>query len=212
MTTAQITLDWLDALTILRRVIDSHDVRALVEQGNPLYTSHPTHRLLTVGWDLGYKKDIEMNYHVESLPKIERVEAWTYAAAVSWFNLHYPGDQSETPREAFQQLCLRAGCWWKNNPDIRERWRSIDFYIAPHTLPNAIFEDRPVCRLCHGRVATGGGSTQQISAALADLGESGVYRPDLHEECDRYIHRVMIPALKLQREQEKLTATAEVDK
>jgi hypothetical protein len=41
---------------------------------------------------------------------------------------------------------------------------------------------------------------------------TGVYRADLHEECDRYIHRVMLPKLRAQVEAEKLTAAGAIDK
>lgn len=216
----ELWLDWLDALLILRRGLAQDgragEMRWLIEDMKPGYCND-SHKLVQGAQSVGDAAfELSIGRSIASLPKIERVEAWTYAAAGTWFNRFYPGNAFEHPREAFQHLCFRLGCWFTNTPNIRERWRLIDFRQASHLLPNACFETRPKCKLCSQPVATGSGAwvnpltagqTRQDSKLITppqfthlDLrraNERGeIYRDDLHEECARYIHRVMIPQVE----------------
>lgn len=222
----QLTLDWLDALLILRRVIDSHDVRWMIEitaLGTEAVTSH---RAVEIRKSLNYVLTVRLDF--AALPKIERVEILTFAACCIWWMESYPGDPSrELPREAFQNLCHRAGCWFTNTSDVRERWRLIDFYTPFDQLPCAVYETRPRCKLCATPVATGSGAwinEDKAGVAMSTMfgldkknvrqidDQWQVYREDLHEECARYIHRVMLPARAAQVEAEKTQTTGSIDK
>lgn len=226
--TTPLTLDWLDALLILRRVVDSHDVRWMASDRVELeWNITSSHRVVEIykQKQAPFKIQVKVRYSIETLPKIERIEVLTYAAACVWWMEHYPGDPSrELPREAFQNLCFKAGCYFTNTPDIRERWRLLDFYRPASELPNSCFETRPICRLCTQPVATG--SSAILRQHAPEAGKTAftvewdenvpadfvVQCPDLHEECARYIHRVMVPARQLQIDTEKRQTTAEVDK
>lgn len=218
----QLYTDWLDALLILRRVIEPQDVRSTIAAvGTNIH--YDGRQAVAVAPQYSIVSEVNGLYiaaHYENAAKIERVEVLTYAAAGVWFSQRWPGDPFQAPREAFQQLCRRAGCWFKNTAEIRERWRLVDFFSPAHLLPSAVFEDRPPCRLCRQPVATGAGAWRAVkdqeTARLAfraftvlpgDIreidGKICSYHPDIHEECERYAHRVMLPARQLQMEKEK---------
>jgi hypothetical protein len=215
---ASLNPGWLDGLAILRRVIDSHDIRAIWESFEPSWEVDSGSKLVTVGTaepDARFSLFILTTTDPIDLPRIERVEIMTYAACGAWFLQNFPGSPFHgEPREAFRHLCHRAGCYWRNTPDIRERWRLIDYESAASTLPNACFEDRARCQVCRQPVATGAGAWNRYpdQGEAHGLSRSGdarfrlvddeycTYRPDIHEECLRYAHRVLLPQVKAARE------------
>lgn len=76
-------------------------------------------------------------------------------------------------------------------------------------LPYAGLEDRPKCKICSGRVATGAGWNP--GQAGLDTQVFGSYRPDLHHECKNYAMTVLVPQYQASRA-EKARVAAEVDK
>lgn len=237
---AQLNPSWLNALAILKRATEGQGFGAYVPQvwsgfypefaedqesksyhlvsydGETIDTTFGTQRRLWIAFT---------EEEFSALPEIERVEILTFAACGAWWLLNYPGSPFEGAdgtlryRDAWRGLCQRAGCYWKNTPDIRERWRLVDFHTPAHLLPSACFETRPKCRICAQPVATGAGGWQRITApagiqvAAIHLmqtpdskyirrvdGEYQSYRPDLHEECLRYAHRVIAPQVRAMRE------------
>lgn len=224
MSTPQIKLDWFDALLILRRVLDQpRDIRELIERVELDWSDGASIKLIQSEGDKGTDMiTLWMNPVLRDAPKIERVEGLLYGAAGVWFNIHYPGDVFfGAPREAFRFLCQRAGCWWGNSSSIRERWRMIDYKTPVHLLPLATFEDRYICKVCSQPVASGAGCN--VYASGKPVLESDTldpmfnllslkYRPDLHEECGRYVHRILIPARLDQIAEEKRRTSAEVDR
>lgn len=220
-----LTPDWLDALAILRREVgDIRSVFNYVQSFN--IPPRSIHCLHTHG---------EGHYSiaaVESLPKIERVEMYLYAAVQIRTTLREEGIHWRA------RLSDRVGCANTTSPDPRERWRVIDFKTPAHLLPVACFETRPACKICHQPVATGSGAwTRPIQegehgpqlatgseiewwkaldswnrSAMLAQGKEVRYKTDVHEECMRFAHRVLVPARQAQIADEKLQAAAEVDK
>lgn len=191
----QVSNDWLDSLMILARATSPLDAREVVRDYRVIEDTinNAPHRMIETSPSGREIRELFIASPIiaqdgsrgtlESLPRIERVEILTYAAAGAWWLKHYPGDPFISQREAFQQLCRRLGCYWTNTPSIRERWRLIDYYAPAHTLPNAVFEDRPKCGICSQPVATG----------ASGLDKAGMWHPDVHEECLRYAHRILTP-------------------
>lgn len=213
---------WYDALLLLRRALPSPDTQVhwLLENVEPGYMQERSHRAAETTRLQDGRVEVSLHASTAALPRIELTELWLYAAAGVWFEHFYDQDvfRVATPREAFQGLCEKVGCHFTNTPDIRERWRCMDYKTPAHLLPLAIYEDRPKCKLCGGIVATGAGALTTKPCVFCDgVGEHNKhcvsagstfdfkYRADLHEECARYIHRVMIP---LRKEQLKEAANA----
>lgn len=222
----QLQLDWLDALLVLRRGLEADgrgkEVLSMVDYWEGLSIVPQLDRVMVQDFDSTIADMPNFQISVpnwSTLAKIERLEILLYTATGQWFWRNYLGNPFEAPREAFQNLCFRVGCWHTNTPSVRERWRLIDWKMPAHLLPLASHEDRPKCRLCSIPVATEAGAYQRITHGirgieLQTIGEADLYaleawkklesrqrfldggfnyRPDLHEECDRYVHRVMIP-------------------
>jgi len=188
---AQLHPDWLDALAIVRAALDTHDIRGIFAHYEPVVMDTRETKLVLVAAGEPLKLRIS-HPQFPSLPKIERVEIMTYAALGAWWDENYGQDMFLAPREAFRNLCFRAGCWHTNTPDVRERWRLIDWTGNPNARANTHFESRPVCGICSGRVATGAGAYVKSRIVTSDKREEELtYRPDLHEECVRYAHRVL---------------------
>ena len=195
--------DWLDALLILRRV-GERDIRSIWEAYEPSIEGSGTHRLVEY---IAPQNASGRATLAVSLPndvaKIERVEIMTFAACAGFFLYYYGGNPFLQPRESFLNLCKRAGCCWNNNVvEPRERWRLLDWDTPLHLHPAAHLEDRPICKVCKGRVASGGGSwyrplEPRVWVQREDLSEEErtalAYNAAVHEECLRYVHRVLLP-------------------
>lgn len=153
---------------------------------------------------------------LDSWAKIEQAEAMQYILGrvhndlydLSNSFLEYPRGVT-TDEQIFEYL----RCCPTNDalPDVR--WRKMQMLHYRHDLPYIELENRPICGICHGRVATGAGAQgeQAVTTRIGGTREVS-YRPDIHNECYRYAKLILVPALKLQREREKLKQTAEVDK
>lgn len=171
----QLLPEWLDALAILRQAVDGQSITQLWEKYCPKFENSVSNKLIDIDDGEDDETDIWINTAQEwqTLPKIERIEILTYAAVCAWFGKVRDDDGSE-------QLCRKAGCYWKNTPTINERWRLIGYYTAFHLLPNSCFEDRPKCGVCEQPVATGSGATLDKR-----------YRSNLHDSCYRFAHQVL---------------------
>lgn len=195
--------DWLDALAMLRGALDGHDIQPVWKAVAPQFRTYCAVQLVTRNEATeDHQPDILLISTLQdfdSYPRIERIEILTYAAAVAHFERVFGlGDFktfSSTPRESFINLCIRSGCWWTNTPNIRERWRLIDYY--QQRRPNEIFEDRPSCVVCSQPVATKSGAWVKSGQAIM-TGEDLplIYQPKLHDECSRFVHRVLAPLKK----------------
>jgi hypothetical protein len=193
----QLHPDWLDALSILRRAVEEQDITKLWKTAWPEFETHnATYLVRFEGDHISQRPVIVTQQEFSSLPKIERVEILTHAACRTWFNRYYVKWHNDQERVDYELLCRRAGCYWVDTPSIRERWRLIDFYQPAHLLPNACFEDRPRCKVCRQPVATDAGATQTITLPQSNNVVKTSYRPDIHEECMRFAHRVMVPLVK----------------
>lgn len=214
---SELDRDWLDALGTFARVLAQRDgvtnaqrdIRALYANWT-LSLTQPlgmTHRLVFTVED---RLCINLPRFGE-LPKIERVEILLYAAVGVWYEEHMGGQVFDYhPRESFQNLCFRAGCWHTNTTDIRERWRLIDWQTPAEQLPISRWETRPKCKVCQSPVATDAGAWRSIhernalpDASRTRLGPNDApesYDPRVHEECLRYAHRVLMPQLVAARE------------
>lgn len=227
-TLQQLDRDWLNALSILRRATEGREVRHVWERSYPEFNSHSNHhRLVSVGStneNEMLKLFISTKHDWKQLPEVERVEILTFAACAAhisqWAGVGIE-DVLNGKRfpDALQQVCLRAGCWWENTPEIRERWRLIDFYQTVEQSPLGSFErasDRVVCRICHQPVATGAGAwVNAESGAMSKPAELEVikYIGNVHEECARYAHRVLVPKIKAAKEAlEHARQTEEIDR
>lgn len=228
-TLSQLDRDWLDALAILGREIGRGEVLALNERWSPAVDGSANHQCI---WLETWRDSVTETPDTrkvwiaqrswETLPKIERVEILLYAACALDFGDGMEGGTFTFPREAFVMRCKKIGCHHTNTPDIQERWRLIDWSTPAHLLPLARFETRPVCQLCTSPVATGaGGYVADGKVTSWGDAESGgmtgrlTYRPDIHEECLRYAHRILAPALREARAAEqriKARQAGEIDK
>lgn len=73
---------------------------------------------------------------------------------------------------------------------VNERWRLLQIIQPLQNLRIAKFEDRVRCAICHGIIATDAPT------------EETRFGSKVHYGCHVYLHNVMIPALKMQREAE----------
>lgn len=186
----QLQPDWLDALALLRRAVPNRNIRQVWELWWPRLETKRSPSVAILGVD--GEVLVRTVEPWETLYKIERVEILLHVAARCWAIQHrslmYPVDLDTLMRQA--GYCLGA------TQEIRERWRLIDYERPLHLLPLAVFEDRPRCKICKGPVATGSGATFETSGTIH-------YHKDLHEECGRYIHRVIAPQIRAMRERER---------
>lgn len=179
----QVNPDWLDALSILQRAVDGQSIAQIWDDFYPAFRveSHPIKLVSFEAPQMGVPDTIWITLDTEpaKLARIERIELLTYAACCAWMGGSVRDDGP------MLMLCRRAGCYWKNTPSIRERWTKLDYFQPAHLLPNACFEDRPRCQVCTQPVATGAGAMVK-----------SYNRPDLHQACLDYAHRVMVPMAK----------------
>lgn len=157
--------------------------------------------------------DIRVTY-LQNFARIEQQEMMQYILAAV-HEVLADRFEVEMPRNAqdLGHLCTILRCVPTNDalPDVR--WRKMGMLFYRHELPYADLENRPICGICHGRVATGAGAQGDQTVTTRAGGTREVtYRPDVHNECYRYAKLILVPALKLQREQAGLKQTAEVDK
>lgn len=229
-----LTQDWLDALGILRREV--YDIQHIFKRVDSISYSDKPQAQLYKRAEYPLTTELEawlFPRHIEQAARIERVEAHLALACVV--------ENYYKPRgiNGYTTLRRKVGCAITTSSDIRERWRLIDWETPAHLLPLAVFEDRPKCKLCSAPCATGSGAWvkagQDFSGPQLAVGSeidwwNGLtadqryeqqasdgelylrYKNDVHEECMRYAHTVLVPARLEQIEAEKRKATAEVDK
>lgn len=192
--------DWLDALGILRRYVGTlgnsqrNDVSKLWHNVHFAFVPAPSHNLFTFSRWMG-SDDLFIQYapSFRNAAKVERVEALLFAAVNAYYYLYHGVKPWEESISWVEDACQRVGCFWKNTASISERWRQLDMWKPYHSLDVYEFEDRKRCQLCHTHVAT------------------GHQRTDVHDECLRYAHRVLLPALRAQREEQAARKTGETN-
>jgi hypothetical protein len=160
----QLQQDWFAALSLVRQAVPWHDVKPVwdaVEDRLHYSEEHQLNAMETKTFGA-----IRLAFHIEFLPRIERMEMLLYTGCRLSFELQhgtsvYSGSQRLTPREAFQNLCKNAGCDFTNHSNPRARWRDIGFRQGEHLLLVSPFEDRPLCPFCKRPVATGAGAWRE---------------------------------------------------
>lgn len=165
-----------------------------------------------------YWRDNKLRIHVafdgESYARIEQQEimqavlAWTHIQLARYEVVVLSRELAVLSFDDAAHF-LRACPTNDARPDVR--WRKLQMFSYRHELPYQTLEDRPVCMICHARVATGAGliyDETEYDTAIS----TRVTRHDVHRECYRYAKLVMVPALKAQRQAAAQKATAGVDK
>lgn len=144
------------------------------------------------------------------LPRIEQQEIMQYVLARVHSQL-CGRTNAVWPRgiQDFDGLCALLHCCPTHDSDTSVRWRKMQMLHYRHELPYANLEDRPICGICHGRVATGAG---YVDDKPVQPGGYPFVRPDVHNECYRYAKLILVPALKAKRQLDAQKASAEVDK
>lgn len=150
------------------------------------------------------------------LPAIEKQEmmqsilAFAHQALADVAEVDLPrGISAATSEIQLDQLCQLLHCVPTNDKEPDVRWRKMGMLFYRHELFYSSLEDRPVCGICHGRVATGAGAQLEVAE---QYGSGKTYRPNIHNECYRYAKLILLPQARAQREAAKLKETAEIDK
>lgn len=204
---------WLHTLVMNREKLGDmkpHWTKVKIEE-------HPACiRIVQAFWRDGLL-DVRVPY-LTNLPHIEQAEMMQRILAEVHFVL-CENDEAEYPRNVdefqpmelvIEQLSTILRCCPTNDskPDIR--WRKMQMLFYRNELPYADLEDRAICKICHGRVATGAGA--QVVDGFSHPPGTERYRSDIHNECYRYAKLILVPAAKAQRQAQAMKATAEVDK
>lgn len=145
---------------------------------------------------------------VPDLAPIEIREMMTRVLAHAYFRFERKG-LVDWPRQvpiAEERLAIFLKCLPTNDLDPAVRWRKMGMLFERTALPYSELEDRPICGICHNRVATGAGAMPDT------MGIGSSYRPNIHNECYRYAKLVMLPVARAQRQRELQQQTAEADK
>lgn len=192
----QLDRDWLDALGLLRP--------AVMQVGHLIWPhiSICKINLHSLTFTLEYDKRSERYAHIRvseefpALPRVERLELLLYCACASHLWIREAEQVvAYSPSLAMVRLCKRVGCLDQGEQRISDRWRKLDFITHWQTLPVVLgFEDRPRCKICNSPVATGAEWERYDK-----VGESTVSVPNLHNECARYAHRILVPQIKAAR-------------
>lgn len=203
----QLDRDYLNALALLRPALDSRSVGHLIWPHIRLqafeYTINARY-LCAFDWVKdGSVRSLSIGVRpgFADLHQVERVEGLLYAAVVAdeWIRHHNQIDQW-SPSEQVHQFCISVGCLSQNEPDMRERWRKLHAVRHWATLPVVLaHESRPKCKICSGPVAT------------------GHERSNCHDECLRYAHMILLPAVRIAQAEKRArevreNAASEVDK
>jgi hypothetical protein len=194
---------WLDALVSAKHVLRIDQVRELWN----------TTTLVEAARFLAYQPEAKTDIGriilvrpISDLPEIEARELLLYVAARRLTDLQLFGSWS-----GFQDLCIRLGCLPENVHTVSERWRQLHFRRNLAELPYAGLEDRPQCKICSGRVATGAGWTPSADAVVFNP-DLGVYRPDLHHECKNFALTVLLPQHRAAAAERAKQESARIDK
>lgn len=198
MTTSQLTLDYLDALTFLRPRVQSITALLPIEPGIvELEPGDPSDPFVAT-FDKQSKRAgkvhvVTVNINPD-LPRIERVEMNIWIAVNVWY-AEQIGSYQRTTAADFLDMCKSVGCSPSRVNDPRERWRRLGINHHYNQIPVTVLEDRPRCKVCPGFVATGAGAITFENKVTGN----NLYRSDIHESCLRFAHEVLLPALEMQR-------------
>lgn len=192
---------WLDTLIASRQHIEAGGVHTLWNR-TKLLTDDSAVRMFTVIDPETSRFGVPAE--LITLPPIEQREAMLYILArlAKFYGV--------TKGETLIDFCTILGCLPDNSATISERWRKLHIIRFIEHLSYSALEDRPVCKICAGRVATGAGWKPLESGY--DPATYGAYRADVHHECKQYALRVLMPRLRAQQAQAAAKASAEVDK
>jgi hypothetical protein len=204
MTRASLSSRWIDALASAREHFQTGDLKEIWERTTIKQSSDLT-RIVVPGIS-GHDGLNLWTIPLVDLPEIEAREILLYILACRASDLHIKGRGWTTKAELVQVLgCLPSTC-----VNVAERWRKLNCIRNLGELPYAALEDRPICKICGGRVATSAGWKPE-STGLDPL-VYGAYRPDLHHECKNFALTVLLPRHKAAQQEAARKATAGMDK
>lgn len=210
---------WLNTLVSARELLRVPNLRphwANVE----LTTVSGAFRLLETHWENAAFQEVDSGKlqcyvpeQLTSLPRIEQQEAMLYILGEAHRVLCIKGLTDwkfDVPREMFDTL----QCWYMNTVQINHRWRYLNKARDINTLWYANMEDRVVCKICSGRIATGD-SYDPLLDLEADWKNEDLLppaRPDVHHECMRYARLILVPGINEARRQMAAERSKEIDK
>lgn len=211
---------WLSTLVSARELLAGSSLKPHWERVKFTMVMNPV-RLLDMTWvsadgDNEGFLDCKVPITLIQLPPIEQREALYYVLASVHWELFKRGIV-EVKHTEFTHLCRALGCWKTNTVQIETRWRNLGMFLDISKLSYIELEDRPVCRICSGRIPTGAEYDPAkdliyLESDAITTGRIEASRPDVHHECMRYAKLILVPGINEARRQMALEQSKEIDK